>query len=149
MAEVYDYVPGMPASRVTRTLENGNVKHSQANQLERVIAMHGDVRDRLAKEGAAVGQRAAFRLSARQQRHMMQLREEEARAILSGDPERIETAQRRRDRYENDKTRVFTSHADVDFHIGFFREDGREFFVEADSREGDRGLEILQKSLRG
>lgn len=149
MAEVYDFVDGVPGNSVSHVLPNGSVKTNKANQLERVIALHEDVQRRLIKEGMAIHQRARFRMTAAQSRHRFQLQEAMADALETGDPDIIETASRRLSRYERDKTEVIWNQADVDFHIMLHRNDGREFFVEADTDgvEGDRGLEILQQSL--
>lgn len=151
MAEVYDHVPGMPGHTIMRTLPNGDVKQSRANKLERVIALHEDVQRSLIKEGMAIHQRARFRMLAAQVRHRARLVQLMERALDSGDAKAIETATRRLSRYEREKTDVIWAQADVDFHIMLHRDDGREFFVEADTdgADGDRGLEILQKSLQG
>jgi len=148
MAEVYDFVEGVPSAR-TGPIPNDSRKNSKANQLERVIALHEDVQRRLIKEGMAIHQRARFRMTAAQARHRMKLREDLADAYETGDPDIIETATRRFERYERENTDVIWAQADVDFHIMLHRNDGREFYVEADTDgvEGDRGLEILQQSL--
>lgn len=144
--EVFDYVPGVPGSPIARTLPNGSKKTSKANQLERVIALHEDVQRKLIAEGMKIQQRAKFRLSAAQQRHVMRLREELAEAVNSGDPERIARAQYDFNYYMANKTSVTWSQADVDFHISLYRPDGREFFVEVEG-DGDRGLHILTESM--
>jgi hypothetical protein len=149
MAEVYDHVPGVPGSPVARTLPNGDVKTSKANQLERVIALHEDVQRRLIKEGMAVFQRADFRMKAVQERRIQQLREEVAEAVKSGDPEWIVKAQTALNEYQFNKTKVTWSQADVDFHVSLFREDGREFHVEVENDGGRGGLSVLRKSLTG
>lgn len=146
MAEVYDYVKGVPGSTVSHVLPNGSIKQSRANQLERVIALHEDVQRELISEGMKVFQRAQFRLTARQQRHLFRLREELREAVASGDPDAIADAQYRLDYYNANKTQVTWGQADVDFHIGLYRPDGREFFVEVDG-DGDRGVEVLKRSL--
>lgn len=148
MAEVYDYVQGVPGSTVSRTLENGNQKHSKANQLERVIALHEDVQLRLVKEGRAIFQRADFRMNARQARTLMRLREEAAEAVKQGDPKWIKYRNDKLNDYLTNRTKVTWSQADVDFHISLFREDGNEFFVEVDG-DGDRGVDVLKQSLTG
>lgn len=148
MAEVYDHVPGVPGSSVARTLPNGDVKHSRANQLERVIALHQDAQRALIAEGMKIQSRAKFRLEARQQRHVLQLRQELYEAVRGGDPDEIKWAQYKYNYYVQNKTTVVWSQADVDFHISLYRPDGREFFVEVDG-EGDRGIEVLKKSLTG
>lgn len=149
MAEVYDFVDGVPGNTIARKLPNGNIRHNKANQLERVIALHEDVQRRLIKEGMAIHQRARFRMTAAQQRHRFKLREDMADALETGDPDIIATATRRLERYERENTDVIWSQADIDFHVMLHRQDGREFYVEADTDgvEGDRGLEILQQSL--
>lgn len=148
MAEVYDHVPGVPGTTVSHVLPNGSLKQSKGNQLERVIALHEDVQRALIKEGMAVFQRADFRMKAAQTRHVMRLREELAEALKTGDPNLIKQAQGNLDYYNANKTKVTWGQADIDFHIGLYRQDGNEFFVEVEG-DGDRGLEILARSLTG
>lgn len=148
MAEVYDNVEGVPGSLVSHTLPNGSVKQSRANQLERVIALHEDVQRRLVKEGMAIFQRAEFRMTAAQERHVMRLREQLAEVIKTGDPDLIKWAQAQLDDYYTNRTLVTWGQADIDFHVGLYRKDGNEFYVEVKG-DGDRGLEILKKSLNG
>lgn len=147
MAVVYKNVQGMPGSKVSRTLPNGNVKHSRANQLERVIALHEDVQRRLIKEGKAIFQRAEFRMTAAQARRVMLLTEAVAEANKVGDPLLIARAQDALDYYSENKTKVNWSQADVDFHISLYRPDGLEFHVEVDNEGGRGGLNILKQSL--
>lgn len=150
--EVYDTVPGMPGGVIKRTVREvgggTREKYSVKNSLERVIAMHEDVSAELVKQGMAVFQRADFRMNAAQQRTILKLREELADAIKQGDPKWITYRQEKLDDYLFNRTKVTWSQADIDFHISLFREDGNEFFVEIDG-DGDRGVEVLKKSLTG
>jgi hypothetical protein len=148
MAEVYDYVPGVPGSPIARTLPNGDIKTSQANKLERVIALTEEAQRAILKEGMKVFQRADFRMKAAQQRHLMELRERAAEAVKEGDPKWIEITQRELADYLHNRTKVTWSQADVDFHVSLFREDGREFHVEVENDGGRGGLSILRDSLK-
>lgn len=148
MAEVYDTVRGVQGGTITRTLPNGFTKQNKRNSLERVIALHEDVQRALIKEGMEVYQRANFRMNAVQARRIMTLREEVRDAIKSGDPEWIARAQEEYDWYMANRTQVIWSQADVDFHVSLYRPDGNEFYVEAEG-SGDRGFEVLRKSLTG
>jgi len=149
MAIVYDHVQGVPGSPVARTLPNGDIKTSKANQLERVIALTEEAQRAVLAEGMKVFQRADFRMNAYQQRHIMQLRERLAEAIKGGDPDEITKAQATLSEYNTNKTKVTWSQADVDFHVSLFREDGMEFHVEVENDGGRGGLSILRNSLKG
>lgn len=146
MAEVYDRIKGVKGGVITRTLPNGYRKQSIRNGLERVIALHEDVQARLVHEGQFIYRRADFRLKARQQRHVMRLKEALADAIKGGDPDEIRKAQYDLNTYLAQRTQVTWSQADVDVHVSLYRPDGNEFFVEVDG-QGDRGVEVLRDSL--
>jgi len=149
MAEVYDYVQGVPGSKVTRTLPNGARKTGQANQLERVIALTEEAQRAVLAEGMKVFQRANFRMNAVQARRIMALREALLDAIQGGDPDEIKMRQDALNEYQTNKTKVTWSQADVDFHVSLFRADGRELHVEVDNQFGRGGIHALKQSLTG
>lgn len=142
MAKVYKYVPGVPATPISRTLPNGDKKTTLANKLERVVALHADVQRKLEEEGMKIAERVDFRLEAVQARELMFLRELLDKAQKSGDPAYIAWANAQMKDYEDNKTFTFTSHGDVDFHIGFYRADGQAFVIE------DQSLGILGAEVR-
>lgn len=149
MAEVYDTVRGVPGGTIPRQLPNGDVKMNKKNSIERVMGMHENVQLALIKEGMKVFQRAQFRMTAIQQRHIMRLREAVRDANKSGDPEAQAKANAAYDAYMASRTQVNWSQADIDFHVMLYRPDGREFHVEADNRPGGGGFHVLTKSLTG
>jgi hypothetical protein len=145
-AEVYDTVRPFPAGIKTIRDTDGTFKGRSDKSLERFIALHEDVQRELIKQGMAIHQRAKFRMSAVQARHIARLREYVAEAIKTGDPDLIKKAQADYDYYMRNKTDVIYDRSDIDFYIMLHREDGREFFVEVEGK-GDRGFDILKNSL--
>lgn len=166
MAEVYKYADNRPGRKIMRWVPVGNggterLKASFANEVERVVALDGDVQMAVQRHGKGVAQRAHFRMGAVQARHMMRLRENvqttrqafELAKANKEKPSRIEQLRLKSEKavgdldwYMTNRTRVIDGQADIDYHIMLYRPDGNEFFVEVDGK-GDRGFEILTQSL--
>lgn len=92
-------------------------------KIQRLIARHERVQSRLEAEAKHLRNKARMRLQASRRTHM-----------------NPDLSPRERAKAYRNQTRVYYSAADIDHHVGLYRPDGKEYYVE-------HKLSILRKTI--